>query len=80
MLTSPHDGLVMLTIIGLGIAMATVLFDQVGPWAATWEAWVGVNFEGDSTRIAFLNRLPTYLVIAEIMMVVGMAFPWTLRR
>ena len=79
MTASPHDGLVMLAIIGLGVVLGTVLFDQMGAFSTTWTAWVAANFE-DGAKVAFLNRLPTYMVIAEIMIIVGMAFPWVVRR
>ena len=77
------DGFTTLAIFLLATVLATLTFTMVEEWSATWEAWLaaappdGAGFSGD--RLAYLEKLPTALVAAQIAVVLASALPFAIR-
>ena len=71
-------GMATLAILGIAAVVATITFQQMEAWAPTWEAWLaadqpdGGGFYGE--RLKFLKMLPTFTVIAQISVVMALAF------
>ena len=75
----PTAAVAFFGIIGLAVVIGALLFTQMEQWSITWSAWLaaappgGAGFSGD--KLGYLEKLPSFLVVAYIFVVLAIAAP-----